>query len=350
MALPGDGEPGLSEFELIELFAARPADPVRIQIGIGDDAAVVASSGRVITSVDTVVEGVHFRREWSSPGQIAAKAIGSALSDLAAMGAGETGADLFLSLGAPRDTDPRFLTELAAATVDVARRHGATLTGGDTVSSPTMFLAVTVTAHAGDDAPLVSRAGAHTGDLIAVTGGLGGARAGLWLLENPALPVTPELPPEIRADLISRQLEAVPRLAAGSALARAGASAMVDLSDGLMADLGHLSKASSREGAGVSIRVEAERVPSAPGAEAVAAAAGLDPLSPALTGGEDYELAVALPPDRRSAATAALEACGVPLTVVGGVSAAGPADAGTVTVFRDERPLETGPAGFDHFA
>lgn len=352
MALTGDGERGLSEFELIELFAARPADPGRIQVGIGDDAAVVATSGRAVTSVDTVVEGVHFRQEWSSPRQIAAKAIGSALSDLAAMGAGETGVDLFLSLGAPRDADPRFLAELAAAAVQVAGGHGAALAGGDTVSSPTLFLAVTVTAHVPEEAPLVTRAGARPGDLIAVTGALGAARAGLWLLENPALPVTPELSPETRTDLIRRQLEAEPRLAAGATLARVGANAMIDLSDGLMADLGHIAAASSRDRAGVSIGIDVGRVPSARGAEAVAEAAGLDRQNPALTGGEDYELAVALPPDRLSAAVAAVESSGLPLTVIGEVAAADPgsAAAGSVTVLRGGKPVETGPAGFDHFA
>lgn len=369
MALTGDGERGLSEFELIELFAARPPDPPRIRVGIGDDAAVVATSGRSVTSVDTVVEGVHFRRDWSSPEQIASKAIGSALSDLAAMGAGETGADVFLSLGAPRESDPRFLAALAAGAGAVAARHGATLAGGDTVSSPVLFLAVTVTAHAGSEDPLVTRAGACPGDLVAVTGRLGAARAGLWLLENPALPVTPELPPEVRAGLISRQLEAEPRIAAGAALARAGATAMVDLSDGLVADLGHIAAASSADGAGAAtpstgeagaaassmgeartlIRVESELVPSAEGAAEVAIATGLDPLNPALTGGEDYELALTLPADRLSVAVAALAAGRVPLTVIGEVTTAPPGEGGNVVVLRGGAPIETGRAGFDHF-
>lgn len=339
-----------SEFELIELFSARPPDPARVRIGVGDDAAVVDSAGRVVTSVDTVVEGIHFRRDWSSPEQIGMKAVGAALSDLAAMGAGESGADVYLSLGAPRDTDPALLRGVARGAVGTAGRHGATLLGGDTVSSPVLFIGVTVIAHAAGDDPLVSRAGARIGDLVAVTGELGGACAGLWLLENPALPVIPELRAEVRSALITRQLEAEPRIAAGAALARSGATAMIDVSDGLVADLGHIVRASTGAGAHLSARVEGDLVPLAAGAGEVASATGVDPLVPALRGGEDYELAVTIPADRVGSAIAALAPGGLGLTVIGRVEGGSP---GTdpVRVFRDGAPAGfDGPGGFDHFA
>lgn len=344
-----DDSRNLSEFELIERFTDRPPDPDRVSVGIGDDATVIDTRGRVVTSVDSVVEGVHFRRDWASPEQIGIKAVGSALSDLAAMGAGEHGIDIYVALGVPRDTEDAFLEGIARGVARTARRNDATLAGGDTVSSPVLFLSVTVAAHLPGSAPFVSRSGAKPGDLIAVTGVLGAAITGLWLLENPALPVTPELSPETRRMLIGRQLEVRPRLAAGAVLARSGAGAMIDLSDGLVADLGHVARRSSTDPTPVQIRVDAEKVPTAPGVEAVSRAVGVDSSTPALTGGEDYELAVALPPKRLSGARDALAAIGVPLTVVGEVTASGPADRDPVAVFRDDRMIEPGPGGFDHF-
>lgn len=344
-----DASRGLSEFELIDLFTDRGPDPDRVIVGTGDDAAVVAAVGAVVTSVDTVVEGVHFRRDWATPEQIGGKAVGAALSDLAAMGVGEDGIEIYLSLGAPRGSDPQFLKGIARGASQVAARHQATLAGGDTVASPVLFLAVTVTGHVDDPATVVPRSAARPGDAVAVTGELGSARAGLWLLEDPGLPVTPELPPEVRRQLIARHLEAVPRIAAGTALARAGARAMIDLSDGLVADLGHLARASPGHGEGVAIRVDAGRVPSGPGVEAVAAAAGLARLEPALAGGEDYELAVALPPDRVAEAISELDRLGVRLTVIGEVLDPSPDLPAGVTVELDGEPVAVGAGGFDHF-
>ncbi len=344
------GSRDLSEFELIELFAERPPDPRRVRVGIGDDASVVATRGGIVTSVDTVVEGVHFRRDWSTAEQIGAKAAGAALSDLAAMGTGDTGVDIYLSLGAPRSTDTDFLRDLARGAGQAATRHGATLAGGDTVASPVLFLAVSVIAHVDDPAKPVRRGGAQAGDAVAVTGALGCARAGLWLLEDPGLPVLPELSAEIRLVLINRQLEAVPRIPAGVVLAAAGANAMIDLSDGLVADLGHIARASGPDREGLSIRIDADRIPSGPGVEAVATAAGLDRFGLALTGGEDYELAVTLPPDRVEEARAGLERLGLPLTVIGEVSAPSPEmPAGVVVEFEGKRH-DPGPGGHDHFA
>lgn len=339
----------LSEFELIDLLTEREPDPERIRVGIGDDAAVVSTRGAVVTSVDTVVEGIHFRRDWSTAEQVGMKAVGAALSDLAAMGAGGDGIEIYLGLGAPRGTAPEFLRGLARGAGTIASRHGATLAGGDTVSSPVLFLAVTVTAHVDDPGSVVPRSGALPGDVVAVTGTLGCARAGLWLLEDPGLPVSRELSTAVRRTLITRQLEADPRLSAGVALARSGARAMVDVSDGLVADLGHVARASGPEG-GLAIRVRADRIPSGPGVEAVAAAAGIDRFEPALSGGEDYELAVVLPAGKVEGARVALEREGVPLTVVGDVLEPGPGTPAGVTVEVDGKPIDRGATGFDHFA
>ncbi|MDQ2623425.1 MAG: thiamine-phosphate kinase [Actinomycetota bacterium] len=339
----------LSEFELIDLFSERAPDPERIRIGIGDDAAVVATRGAVVTSVDTAVEGVHFRREWSTPEQIAGKAVGAALSDLAAMGAGSTGIEIYIGLGVRRGTSQDFLRGLAKGAGEVASRHGATLAGGDTVSSPVLFLAVTVVSHIDDPDSVVPRSGALPGDAVAVTGTLGGARAGLWLLEDPGLPLSPELPAAVRRALIARQLEAHPRFAAGSTLAASGARAMVDVSDGLVADLGHIARASGPDG-GVAVRIDAGRIPSGPGVESVALAAGLDRFEPALSGGEDYELAVAISPDRVEAATGALERDGVSLTVIGEVLEPGGDTPAGVSIEFEGKPIGLDSTGFDHFA
>lgn len=298
---------GFTEFELIDLLKAGSKGSARLHTGIGDDAAVTVPGGATATSVDAIVEGIHFRREWSPPGAIAQKAVASALSDLAAMGA-EPG-EIYVTLGVPRGTSADLLTGLADGFQQAAERFGAVLAGGDTVSSPTLFVSVTVVGHAATADRFVLRSGAEPGHLVAVTGELGGAAAGHWLLHrNPA-----DLSPGHLA-LVERQLRPEPRLAAGVALAEAGASAIVDVSDGLMADLAHIAEAS-----GVAIAVDHDSVPVQPGVGEIAAAAGGTLADLALAGGEDYELAVTLPADRLEGARAALAEIGVPLTQVGTV-------------------------------
>ncbi|HTU16109.1 MAG TPA: thiamine-phosphate kinase [Solirubrobacterales bacterium] len=298
---------GITEFELIDLIKAGSTGSARLKTGVGDDAAVTVPGGATATSVDAIVEGVHFRREWSPPDAIARKALGSALSDLAAMGA-EPG-EIYVTLGVPRGTDPGFLKELAEGFLDTADRFGAVLAGGDTVSSRTLFVSVTVVGHAPDEDRFVLRSGAVPGEIVAVTGELGGAAAGHWLLHRDSS----ELDADQRA-LVERQLRPVPRLAAGSALAASGAGSMVDVSDGLMADLAHVAAAS-----GVSIDVDPELVPVQAGVEMVAAAAGETALGLALSGGEDYELAVTMPESRFEEARAALAGLNVRLTRIGRV-------------------------------
>jgi thiamine-monophosphate kinase len=198
--------------------------------------------------------------------------------------------------------------ELAAATA-------TTLAGGDVTRAPALTLAITVVGHASTPDLLVSRAGAEPGDVLVLTGELGGAAAGLLLLERPELGTA--LAPETAALLRRRQLEPIPRLRSGRALAQAGARAMIDLSDGLGGDAGHLAAAS-----GVGLRLDAGALPLAKGVAEVAAAAGRDPLELAASGGEDYELLAALPAARLGEAAVALgEAAETTLTPVGEVVA-----------------------------
>lgn len=298
---------GITEFELIDLLKAGSAGSARLRTGIGDDAAVTLPGGATATSVDAIVDGVHFRREWSPPDAIAQKALGSALSDLAAMGA-EPG-EIYITLGVPRGTDTGFLTELAGAFLDTADRFGAVLAGGDTVSSRTLFVSVTVVGHAPSEDRFVLRSGAEPGDIVAVTGELGGAAAGHWLLHRDSASLDPD-----QRELVERQIRPEPRLAAGVALAAAGVNSMVDISDGLMADLAHIARAS-----GVSIDVDPELVPVQAGVGMVAAATGQSAIDLALTGGEDYELAMTMPEARFDEARAALAELDLALTRIGTV-------------------------------
>src|SRR3954451_825829 len=182
----------MGEFELLARIRERlPAPGPRIHLGSGDDAAVTVPGGATATSVDALVEGVHFHRATASLGQIGHKALATALSDLAAMGA-EPG-EAYVVVGLPEDLDEDDCLRLLDGLVSLAKRTGTTLAGGDISRAPVLTLAVTVVGHASTAEDFVSRAGARPGDVLVLTGELGGAAAGLRLLEEPALAAS--LPP-----------------------------------------------------------------------------------------------------------------------------------------------------------
>jgi thiamine-monophosphate kinase len=309
----------MGEFELLARVRERlPPPGPRVRLGSGDDAAIVVPGGATVTSVDGLVDGVHFRRDWMSLAQIGRKALAVALSDLAAMGA-EPG-EAYVVLGVPTDLDEDGCLELLDGLAALAAETGTTLAGGDVTRAPTLTLAITVVGHAAAPEELVRREGASPGDALVVTGELGGAAAGLLQLEDSAARSTsqPHSDSKVgRAALVARQLEPRPRLEAGRALAAAGATAMIDISDGLGGDARHLAAASE-----VGLRIEAASLPLAAGLAEVAAASGRDPLELAASGGEDYELLAALPPERFDRAASAVAARGGPgLTRVGDVVA-----------------------------
>ena len=299
-------------------------------LGSGDDAAVLTATGASAISVDAVVDGIHFRRESAPLASIGRKALAAALSDLAAVGAGP--GEALVALGVPEDLDEEGCGELVEGLVAGAGEWSVVLAGGDVVRSPALFISITVLGPLA--AAAVTRAGAGPGQLVAVTGELGGAAAGLLLLDRPEL--GREIPDAVADALRSRQLVPQPRLTEGRALAAAGAAAMIDVSDGLAGDARHIAAASE-----VAIAIELERLPLAGGVAEIAAAADLDPYDLAVSGGEDYELLVTLTPEVVEEATGA----GVELTVIGEVR-----EGATTVELREPDGTIRDAAGFDQLA
>jgi thiamine-monophosphate kinase len=301
----------MGEFELLARIRERlPAPGPRVRLASGDDCAVTVPGGATATSIDALVEGVHFRRSHSSAAQIGRKALSVALSDLAAMGA-EPG-EAYVALAVPPDLGEEECLQLLDGMVEVAGETGTTIAGGDLTRAAELSLTVTVVGHADRAERLIGRGGAHRGDSLVLTGELGAAAAGLLALEQPAAAAA--LPPEVLAALRSRQLDPSPRLEAGRALARCGATAMIDLSDGLGGDAAHIARSS-----GSGARIDAGLLPLAEGVAEVASALNRDPLELAVSGGEDYELLAALPAERVGRAAEEVGAVGPALTVIGEV-------------------------------
>lgn len=281
-----------------------PAAPRTVR-GPGDDAAVVRARPFAVTSVDTLVENVHFRRATHSAADIGHKAMAAALSDLAAMGA-EPG-EVYMSLALPGDMADAEALTLAGAAAGLARAHDMTLAGGDVVAAATLVVGVTVVGWAESEDQLAGRDGARPGHVVGVTGALGASGAGLALLE--------------RGDHSDGVLQRAhrrpePRLRLGRALAGAGVSAMIDVSDGLATDAGHLARSS-----GVRVNVQLDAVPVAEGVVAVAHGAGVDPSRFAATAGEDYELLFCIDPQGWQGAAEAAVGTGTVVTRLGVVDA-----------------------------
>ena len=254
---------------------------------IGDDCAVVRSKPYCVTSVDSIVDGIHFRlsNERVTVADVGHKALAVALSDLAAMAA-EPG-EAYISLGVPSDLSESDVLSLAASVEALAKETGVTVAGGDLVRSSTLFCSVTVVGWSDDAEQLIGRGGARVGDGVFVSGPLGGAAAGLALLEGAA---GGELDRKLGEALICAQLRPQPRFDCARELRSAGAGALIDLSDGLATDAGEIAARSS-----VTLEIELAAIPLAAGVEQIAAELGRDAAQFAASGGEDFELCACLP-------------------------------------------------------
>jgi thiamine-monophosphate kinase len=310
----------LGEFALIAAVIKDQPQLDDTTVGPGDDAAVVtAPDGRVVVSVDMLVDGVHFRTDWASGEQIGRRAALASMADIAAMGAAPT--SLVVAISAPPSTPTDLLLSIGKGLHAAAHEAGAAVVGGDMTRSDVLTIAVTVLGNLRGADPVL-RSGARPGDEVAITGRLGWAAAGLAVLSrgfrSPAAVVGAYRVPE-------------PPLAAGMLAAASGATSMIDVSDGLLADLGHIAEAS-----GVSINIRTAALEVNPRLVEVASALGKDPMEWLLSGGDDHPLVAtfphgsSLPPGWQPIGTV-----GLPGEAGSGVTVDG--------AIRDE------PGGWDHF-
>ncbi|HEU0086695.1 MAG TPA: thiamine-phosphate kinase [Pseudonocardiaceae bacterium] len=313
----GDTVADLGEFGVIARITAGRRLPPATLLGPGDDAAVLAAvDGRVVVCTDVLAEGVHFRLDWSTPHQVGRKAVGANLADLAAMGAVPTG--LLVGLACPGHTLVSTVDGLVDGMWQEAGQVGAGVVGGDVVGGTKILVSVTALGDLQGRAP-VTRSGAGPGDVLGVCGRLGWAAAGLAVLSrgfrSPTSVVGAHRVPE-------------PPYGAGPQAAAAGATAMIDISDGLLSDAGHLAAAS-----GVHIDIDSSALTVPRRLVEVASALGADPRHWVLTGGEDHALLASFP---------AGAAVPTGWTAIGTVR-----EGRGVTV--DGSPYE-GPAGWEHFS
>lgn len=309
----------VGEFGVIAGLTAGRRQPAVTELGPGDDAAVVtAPDGRVVASTDILVDGVHFRLDWSTPEQVGRKAAAANLADIAAMGAVPTG--LLVGLACPPETPLAVVSGLADGLWAEAGVVGVGLVGGDLAAAPAMVVSVTALGNLDGRAP-VTRSGARPGDRVALCGRVGWSAAGLAVLargfRSPVAVVGAHRVPE-------------PPYAAGPQAALAGATAMIDVSDGLVADLGHVATAS-----GVVVELRTDRLPPPQRLVEVGSALGVDPMQWLLTGGEDHALAATFPRD---------------VALPDGWTEIGVVAAGEPQVLVDGRPYAGASAGWDHFA
>jgi thiamine-monophosphate kinase len=327
------GETGLIEFlRKKHGGVARPGE-----LPIGDDAAVVrVPGGRAVLSTDLLIEGTHFSLRYFRPEEVGGRALSANLSDLAAMGADPV--CYLVALAAPPETPVATVDAIFRGMASAAGPSGIRLMGGDTCRGDRLTLCLTVVGAVGRGNP-VTRAGARPGDLLYVTGSPGWSRLGLALLRDGR----PSRPSGWRLEAMRAHLSPTARWREGRAAAGSGAvAAMIDVSDGILADLSHLLE---RDGLGAVLAEES--FPVSPSFRAASAALGVDPLDAFLGGGEDYELLMAVRPSRLAGFLRAARAFPSGAVPIGAVT-----KAPGIRVRRADGSWIEGaglPSGFDHF-
>ncbi len=316
----------IGEFDIIARYFTRDTTDADVVLGVGDDAAVLAVEGHVAVTVDTLVAGVHFPAGMA-PHLLGYRLMAVNLSDLAAMGASPRWCTLALVLPS---ADDLWLDGFSRGLFELAEHYGVSLVGGNLSRGPltlTLQLMGTI-----ERASTLTRSGGHVGDDIYVTGTLGDSAAGITLItERTAAPHG-----SAAAALKERFYRPMPRVAAGLAL-RGLATAAIDISDGLLADLGHLCKES-----GCGATLDVERVPLS--GELLSLFPPQEALKHALGGGDDYELCFTAPPSRADEVEAALEAAATPVRRIGQLVAGQ-----TVVCRRDGEPFAPAVRGYRHF-
>lgn len=328
----------VGESGLIDLLRRKRGGVARPgELSIGDDAAVVRiPGGRAVLSTDLLVEGTHFSLGYFRPEEVGGRALSANLSDLAAMGAAPV--CYLVALGAPPGIPVATVDAIFRGMAAAARPSGIRLMGGDTCRGERLTLCLTVVGAAGRGG-LVSRAGARPGDLLYVTGSPGWSRLGLELLRGGR----PARPSGWRREAMRAHLAPTARWREGQAAARSGAvAAMIDVSDGILADLSHLLE---RDGLGAILAEES--FPVSRPFRAASAALGVDPLAAFLGGGEDYELLMAVRPARRADFLRLARSFPSGAALIGAVT-----KAPGIRVRRADGSWIEGtglPSGFDHF-
>jgi thiamine-monophosphate kinase len=329
---------GLGEFGLVSRIASASKQGFGVTTGIGDDAAVtVLTPGmQLLTSTDMLLEDVHFRLSWHDPFRLGRKSLAVNLSDIAAMGGIPRWALLCLAIPAGIPID--FLDEFTRGFLAMADEHGVSLVGGDTCASVEgLVISVTIM---GEQFPklILRRSAAMPDDDIWVTGTLGDAALGLKLLEGKNIPSSQGRGSDY---LVSRLLDPTPRVSAGLALSKAGlATAMIDISDGLLADFAHIAEHSCVGGL-----IRLADIPLSVQFSSLASQLTEDPQTLALSGGEDYELCFTAPPVNREKIADCMKKCGITATPVGIVTKL----PGVNVIHEDGSPFNTTIDGFRHF-
>jgi len=331
--MKNDNLSNLGEFGFISRIASSVQTGTGVITGIGDDAAVTAVTPgmQLLTSTDMLLEDIHFRRSWHDPYRLGRKSLAASISDIAAMGGIPRWS--LLSLAIPSGTSLEFLDEFTRGYLAMAGEHGVALVGGDTCSSrDRLAISVTILGEQISDR-ILRRSGARPGDDIWITGTLGDAAMGLSLAEKGQ---------EADGFFISRLLDPTPRTSAGIALAESGlVTSMIDISDGILADFGHIADLS-----GVGGVIHLDALPLSPQFRDAVAGFSTFPHALSLSGGEDYELCFTVAPCHRGKIIKIMKKCGVEAVPVGIVTSS----PGVVVHDAAGQAFHLTHQGFNHFA